>query len=273
MCGAWFGRFLVDILWLDDYAEGRLRLITMVPRIHRIVAKYVSLALVLGFSFRPMTACAQDPLVTLPNNYRSILDNADVAVIGAHYGAHEKIPVHDHTAFATVFVYLNDSGTVRIDHVEDGKVESVVRPATVKGAYRVAPGIAERHSIENLGDTSSDFLRVELKRVSLDLKEPFRGKAPSDLSASKDGVEFTGSGLQIERIICVGSAPCEAKPASGPSLLIAFTSAGLQAGSTVKEKLEAGAVRWVPAGQPVAITPDAGSSGHVLRILFPIVQK
>ena len=124
-------------------------------------------------------------------------------VIRAHYGAHEKIPVHDHTALATVFVYLNDSGQVRIDHTEDGKVESVGRPPTVKGAYRVAPGIAERHSIENLGDTSSDFLRVELKRITLDMKEPFRRKAPSDLSVGKDEVEFTGGGVKIERIICV----------------------------------------------------------------------
>ena len=96
------------------------------------------LFLLLGLGFVPLAAAAQDPLVTLPSNYRSIFDNADVAVIRAHYGPHEKIPVHDHTAFSTIFVYLNDSGQVRIDHAEDGKVDSVVRPPTVKGAYRVA---------------------------------------------------------------------------------------------------------------------------------------
>ena len=85
-----------------------------------------------------VAAGAQDPLVTLPQNYQLVFENADVRVIRAHYGAHEKVPVHDHAAFATVFVYLNDSGQVRIDHVEGGKVDSVVRPPTVKGAYRVA---------------------------------------------------------------------------------------------------------------------------------------
>jgi hypothetical protein len=147
-------------------------------------------------------------------------------------------------------------------------VESVVRPPTVKGAYRVAPGIAERHSIENLGDTSSYFLRVELKRITLDMKEPFRRKAPSDLSVGKDEVEFTGGGVKIERIICVGSSPCEIKPYAGPSLLISFASVDLQTGSA-GEKLETGAVRWILAGQACVIKPDGDSPGHILRILFP----
>jgi hypothetical protein len=233
------------------------------------------LALLFAVGYGPIAACAQDPLVTLPNNYRVVLDNSDVAVIRAHYGAHEKIPVHDHTAFATVFVYLNDSGAVRIDHVGDGKVESVVRPPTVKGAYRVAPGIAERHSIENLGDTSSEFLRVELKKVSLDLKEPFRGKAPQSLAEGMDSVEFTAPGVQIERIVCVGPSPCAVKSSTGPSLVIAFTPLYLGTGSAGKEKLGAGAVRWMPASEGATITPEGypGIPGHILRILLPAVPK
>jgi len=169
-----------------------------------------------------------------------------------------------------VFVYLNDAGQVRIDHQEGGKVESVVRPPTVKGSYRVAPGIAERHSIENLGDSSSDFLRVELKHVSLDtLKEPFRGKAPASLAASEDSIEFTAPGLQIERIICAGTVPCAVNASPAPSLIIAFTPLNLATGSAGREGLEAGAVQWLPSSQAFTIAPDAGTSAHILRILLP----
>jgi hypothetical protein len=236
----------------------------------RFVLKSGRLAVLLVLGVGAIAAGAQDPLVTLPNNYRMVLDNGDVAVIRAHYGAHEKIPVHDHTAFATVFVYLDDSGQVRIDHVEDGTVNSVVRPPTVKGAYRVAAGIAERHSIENLWDTSSDFLRVELKRVSLaSLKEPFRGKAPASLTVGEDAVEFSAPGLSIERIVCVGATPCVVKASAAPSLVVAFTPVDLAMGSAGKAKLEAGAVRWMSASQGTTIAAEGGGAAHVLRILLP----
>ncbi len=213
---------------------------------------------------------AQDPLKTLPNNYRLIFENQEVAVIRAHYGAHENIPVHDHTAFATVFVYLNSSGATRIDHEEGGKVESVVRPPTVEGAYRVAAGIAERHRIENLSDTSSEFLRVELKRVDLSgMKEPFRGKAPASLAASEDAVEFTAPGVEIERIVCVGTGTCAVKASAAPSLLIPFTAMTLRGGGGAEEKLVSGGVRWLPAGQGATVRREGAEAGHLLRILLP----
>jgi len=212
---------------------------------------------------------AQDPLKTLPQNYRLVLGNGDVAVIHAHYGAHEKIPVHDHPSISTVFVYLNDSGQVRIDHTDGDKVESVVRPPTFKGSYRVAAGIAERHSIENLGDTDSDFLRVELKRIDLKLAEPFRGKAPQTLAVSKDSVEYSDASLQIERVICVGSSACPLMPVAGPSLLIAFTPLEVKvAGANAEEKMDDGEVRWLASSESATIRPEGDSPAHVLRIIL-----
>jgi hypothetical protein len=233
------------------------------------------ISLLIAVGLWSIAACAQDPLITLPNNYRSVLDNSAVAVIRAHYGPHEKIPVHDHSSFSTVFVYLNDSGQVRIDHAEAGeKPMSIVRPPTVKGSFRVIAGMAERHSIENLGDTSSDFLRVELKQVSLGLKDPFRGKAPQSLSQNQDAIEFTDPALQIERIICVGSSTCPIKPSPAPSLIVAFTPLSMgTAASEKKEKLDAGAVLWLPASAAATITPDAASPVHILRILLPTAPK
>jgi hypothetical protein len=211
----------------------------------------------------------------LPNNYSSAFDNSAVAVIRAHYGPHEKIPVHDHSSFPTVFVYLDDSGQVRIDHAEVGeKPESILRPPTVKGSFRVIAGMAERHSIENLGDKSSDFLRVELRQVSLGLKDPFRGKAPQTLSENQDAVEFTDPALQIERVVCVGSSPCLIKPSPAPSLIVAFTPLSIKTeASEERERLDAGAVSWLPASAAATITRDAASPAHILRILLPTAPK
>ncbi len=61
----------------------------------RTVRNRGMLAFLIAASLLPMTIFAQDPLKTLPNNYRSVFDNADLTVIRAHYGPHEKIPVHD----------------------------------------------------------------------------------------------------------------------------------------------------------------------------------
>ena len=222
-------------------------------------------------------ARAQDPLKLPGKNYTVAIENSEVAVIRAHYGPHEKIPVHDHTSFSTVFVYLSDSGPVRINHEETGPGSesktteaSVSRPPTVKGAYRVAPGIAERHSIENLSDLSSDFLRVELKQVSLKMKEPFRGKAPQSLDADADVLEFNNPQLQIERIICVGADACAVKAEGAPSLVVAFTSFAVISEKThEKEMVQAGAVRWVPAGDGMSVVAPGDRAAHLLRISLP----
>jgi hypothetical protein len=217
-------------------------------------------------------AGAQDPLKTLPKNYQQIFENERVTVIRAHYGGHERIPVHDHPAVATVFVYLSDSGQVRIDHVDaDGKLVPVMRPPTVTGSYRIAPGLAERHRIENLGDASSDFLRVELKGVDLKLTEPFRGKAPSSLTQSEDVVEFTNPSVQIERVICVGPAPCPVKSNPAGSLLIALTPMDVEV--SAGESLEAGAVRWLKPGESARIGAQGSGAAEVLRVLLPRAGK
>lgn len=209
-------------------------------------------------------AGGQDALKTLPGNYHVVFENDRVRVIRAHYGPHEKVPVHDHPSVATVFVYLNDSGQVRIDHAEEGAApESVVRPPTKLGAYRVGPGLAERHSIENLGEVSSEFLRVEMKGATLGIKEPFRGKAPATLQ-DEDVVEFSDPAVRVERIVCVEVKPCAVKAEEVGSLVVAFGAA-----TVAGNKVAAGGVFWVKAGETKAVTGDGGGAVHLLRIVLP----
>jgi hypothetical protein len=191
--------------------------------------KFLPLLLLLS---APLSITAQqDP--TLPPNYTTILTNDTFKVIRVHYGPHEKVPIHDHPAIPTVFVYLNNSGPVNIIH-DKPKPETITRPPTHLGAFRIGPGIIERHAIENLSDLPSDFLRVELPHLDGKVTE-FRGPAPTDLTHNIDATEFSSPHLSIRRVLCVDTTSCAVPPTSAPSILVAFSNTSLiQNGHTTK---------------------------------------
>ena len=207
---------------------------------------------------------------TLPPNYTTILENQTFRIIKVHYGPHEIVPVHDHPDTPTVYVYLNNSGPVRITHEEkDGTQSTLVRPPTHTGAFRVSPGMLERHSIENLSDLPSDFLRVELLGSrpgdkALAFPSPdFRGPAPTDLTHNLTTTEFSSPKLTITRILCIDPTPCKTPPASASSVIVAFSNTTL----TIAGKptpLDANNALAIPANQPFAIAAPA----NILQIAF-----
>jgi hypothetical protein len=202
-----------------------------------------------------------------PKNYSIALENEAVAVVRVHYGPHEKLGVHDHSKTPTIYVYLSDSGPVQFQHFEE-KGFALTRPPTAKGAFRVSPGRVEVHTVENLGATSSDFLRVELKQIPLGrLTQAFRGASPRSLSESRTSVEFKTPVVEVQRIIWAGSAACSVDPYPAPSLLVIFTAV-----HSAMQVLEPGAVRWLQSSEGLTITPVTGSA-HLLRILIPPTRK
>jgi hypothetical protein len=204
----------------------------------------------------------------LPVNYKTILTNRPFRVISVHYGPHEKVPVHDHPDTPTVYVYLNDSGPVRIIHEEkDGSHSDLVRPPTHTGAFRVSPGLLERHSIENLSDLPSDFLRVELLGIRLGNKTlEFRGKAPADLSHDLTAAEFQSPELSVARTICTNPSPCSIAPSPMSSVLVAI-SGSIVTASGHQTMLQLGDVMPVAPGQSLQIAPTSTEPAHVLQIL------
>ena len=221
----------------------------------KLLARFSALTLVL---FVTTAALAQSPL---PANYRTVLDNHDLLVMRVHYGPHEFVPMHDHSAYPTVFVYLNNSGPVRIDHAPPASF-SVTRPPTHTGAFRVAPGMIERHSITNLSELPSDFLRVEFKTIPPSaIKDVFRGPAPASPHPGTHA-DYSTNALRIDRIVCPSTAPCDASPSTPRSLLIAITPFDLQTLHTaltpaVKHHLGVGDVTPLPASQPLRLSPGA----------------
>ena len=223
---------------------------------------YKLLPLVLLLSTPLTTPAQQNP--SLPPNYTTILTNHTFKVICVHYGPHEKVPVHDHPAIPTVFVYLNNSGPVNIIH-DEPKPETITRPPTHLGAFRIGPGIVERHAIENLSDLPSDFLRVELPHLDDKITE-FRGPAPTDLTHNIDATEFSSPHLTVRRVLCVEAAPCTVPPTSAPAVLVAFSNTSLIQGGNATTIAPASVVS-IAAGQPFQISSAAASEpAHILLI-------
>ncbi len=212
-----------------------------------------------------LPAMGQDPLTAFPGNYRLILNNSMVEVIRVHYGPHERVGVHDHSSFPTIYVYPSDSGPVRFAHDENPPF-TITRPSIVKGSFRVSPGRAERHTVENLGDTGSDFLRVELKQVPLGSGlPPFRGKPPGEWTFGGSSTEYRSSRFTVGRIVCKASDACQLPDPGLPSLLIAFSPVKLSGNG---KTIAAGDVRWQQGQQTVSVRSASGAPAHLLKITF-----
>lgn len=218
-------------------------------------------ALLAAFAFSPQ---ATHPATPLPPNYHTTFENADILVMRVHYGAHEFVPMHDHTAYPTLYAYLNDSGPVKITHeVPDNLV--LTRPPTHTGAFRIAPGAKERHSVQSLSDTPSDFLRVELKRIPPhDLRAVSRGDAPTTLIPGTH-TDFHDQAMQVDRTICPAASTCTLPKIPARSLLIAIDDTHLVT-STEDHALHPGDTFWLPAADRETLTLSPGA--HILRIIL-----
>ena len=194
----------------------------------------------------------QDPLRTLPKNYQLAFENDVVRVIRVHYGAHEKLLVHDHPKTPTIYVYLSDGGPVRFKHAET--VPFVLeRRAVKRGGFRLSAGRLEKHEVENISDTPNDFLRVELKAVPLGTSGlSGRFAPPTDYGRSATKVEFENANVKIVRFVCAPQGDCDTDSPPRPALEVLFSGR------------ETGEVRWVPEGSQAKNEKPM----HLLRIEF-----
>jgi len=207
---------------------------------------------------------ATDPLRLLPANYQLVFENGVVRVVRTHFGPHEKLPVHSHSQWPTVYVYLSDSPPVQFRHIEKPAF-TLTRPPTRIGAFRVSPGRIEVHEVENLGDRASDFLRIELKQIPLGVKNLFqRGAAPADLSVTRVSEEYLRPQLVIERVAVADHHAVNLQDTTIPSLVIAFSDTRLAAAT-----IPAGSVHWLDPGPSIRVDNLDGSVAHVLRLKFP----
>jgi hypothetical protein len=218
-------------------------------------------------------AIGQDAFKVAPQAYNLQFENDWVKVARVHYGPRAKVSEHDHPAAATVFVYLNNSGPVRLYHVGEKPFENI-RPPTKAGGFRLAQAAAESHSVENLSDLPSDFLRVELKTDPVDAKS-FEGRFPPDTNPpdTAEMVAFENGQVRIVRISCGANQTCDiSSKGATPALVIAFEAMNLKVspknGAIDTLAMETGQTRWLGPGDQATIENRGAKALQQLRIEF-----
>ena len=147
-------------------------------------------------------AGGQDPYAVAPKNYRLEFENDSVRVSRALFAPGDKLPVHNHPANPTVFVYLTDGGPIRFTHVEPAF--TVEREAVQAGGIRFHTGATETHIVEYLGDAPSQYLRIELKT-----ERPSKKTQHIRIAADEPG-PFENGQLRISRFQCPAQSQCAA---------------------------------------------------------------
>jgi len=216
------------------------------------------------------TSRAQDPLATLPANYRVVLENEIVRVLHVVYQPFEKLPVHDHPKTPTIYAYLSDSGPVRFRHEEE-QAFALVRKPVKAGTFRVSPGRLEVHEVENLGGIASEFLRIELRRLPLGFQGiSFRDIKPVRLTSNSVSEEFRCPAFFIQRIVAASDRPVVLPDIDKPSLTVAFGPAAvhLQDSDRTSDVWQKGDVRWLAARWRLEVRRQGSAPAHLLRIVF-----
>jgi hypothetical protein len=148
-------------------------------------------------------ARAQQPYAKLPRNYTLEFENESVRISRVKYFPGDKLPVHSHPSIPTVYIYLTDGGLIRFIH-ETPQV-TIVRGEVKAGGVRFNRNArVETHRTEYLGDSESEYLRVELKTAA--------GPPHLDTRLSDDG-DFPWEDPQVRIGRFHGVPPTPVRPA------------------------------------------------------------
>ena len=207
----------------------------------------------------PFIAFGQDPTKVAPESYKLQFENDWVKVLRVSYAPNSKVPVHDHSKGPAAYVYLVDSGPVRFVHAGWDADPVLTRQATKAGSFRLSPTRFdnETHAVENISNTRSDFLRIELKteapnRQSLNTRVgPFTGNRATGLTK----IEFENSQLRVTRLISKPGTPLNVAANLNEPALLAVLS-GVPAGDTL----------WLAPSESKTLT--ASSQIELLRFDF-----
>jgi quercetin dioxygenase-like cupin family protein len=209
---------------------------------------------------------AQDGATALTQNYRTLLDNEQMQVVRVHYDPHEDLPVHDHSRYPTVYVYLSNSGPVRFVHDEAHPFTVTRRPVQV-GWFRVSPGRVEKHRVANLGPMASDFLRVECKQIALgQIRSGFRYSEDVNLTKTSATTDYSSPEMVIRRFVIAPGGVERIEVETRPELLIAFAPTLVREHGEADRTMAVGSVLWAKAGENLEVMATGSAAAHVLAI-------
>jgi hypothetical protein len=209
----------------------------------------MAIAALVAASIVASPAQAQDPLKTLPDNYRLYFENEQVKVVHVLYPAKAKLAPHEHPRGSTAYVYLSDSGPILFGHF-NLSYGAITRPPVVAGGVRLGRAVDEVHDVENPNDTPSEFLRVEFKAIP---PTGFRGRFAAEPFPAGEHfakVHFENEHLRVTRRACAPEQPCDIAPAgTEAALVVALKPVRLEpvTGGTARV-LERGRTLWLDEG-------------------------
>jgi hypothetical protein len=154
----------------------------------------------------------QDPTVMLPQSYKLEFENEWVRVVRVHYDAKAKLPEHTHAGGITVYLYFNASPGVVFSHT--GGVPNT-RPPVKPGGIRIGSAPLEHHTVENLGDTPTDFIRILLKTDYGEKRLPNSRMTPATM-------EYDHAALHIKRVNVAPGSTTRVEATNYPLLRIAW---------------------------------------------------
>src|SRR5713226_3509839 len=124
--------------------------------------------LVAGMCLNGSVALAQDPAKVDPQHCKVEFENAQVRVLHWHVGPHEKNPMHEHPAY--VQINLTDA------HVRFTLPDGTTKEVKAK-AGQTSWNEPQKHSAENLSDSATENIQVELKGKAAAAKPATRAPA------------------------------------------------------------------------------------------------
>ena len=230
------------------------------------------LTLIAMLGLLAMAATAQDPVKTLPENYKLQFENDWVKVVRVHYEAKSKIPAHAHTQMGSAYVYLNDSDPIIFKHI-GAQYGAIKRPATKAGSFRLYKAVQEIHEVENPADTPSDFLRVEFKTEPVNEKSLygryFREVYPAGENFQK--VQFENEQIRITRLVCAPGKKLDlTTSATEPTLLLLLSPARFKTGTGKirTEPMSLGQTRWLEVNKKELFENIGEAPAEMLRFEF-----
>ena len=183
-------------------------------------------------------AAVEDATVTLPDVYKLQLENDWVKVTRVRYAPNVKLPAHAHTALASAFVYLNNSGPVVFRHIGDNR-GAITRQPTLSGSFRLFRAVpGEVHEVENHSIYPSDFLRIEFKTDPVN-PTTLRGKYLPEptFDEAQQKVQFENGQVRITRLYWPRGTSIDLTSGASPSLLVSITEGDM------------GRLQWLDAGE------------------------
>ncbi len=110
--------------------------------------------LVAGMCLAGSLALAQDPAKVDPQHCKVEFENAQVRVLRWHIGPHEKVPMHEHPAYVQISL-TDQHGRFTFPDGKTREVDSKAGQTRWNGP--------QKHSYEDLSDSASENVQVELK--------------------------------------------------------------------------------------------------------------